>query len=158
MAYNIRQLAPHVMSERSRNDHRQPARVRDSASAPYVSAFSLEQVRRGLPVRALDHLAQLLRVDRAELARVLGVSLRTLQRKAGENERLSPAASDRLARVRRILDLAADALGEQAKAAHWLTSRSMALGGEVPLQMLDTDMGTQRVQQELHQIEFGFPL
>jgi hypothetical protein len=27
----------------------------------------------------------------------------------------------------------------------------------VPLQMLDTDMGTQRVQQELHQIEFGFP-
>lgn len=49
-------------------------------------------------------------------------------------------------------------LGEQAKGAHWLTSRSMALGGEVPLHMLDTDMGTQRVQQELHQIEFGFPL
>lgn len=108
-------------------------------------------------MRALDHLAQLLQVDRAELARVLGVSLRTLQRKAGENQRLSPAASDRLARVRRILDLATAVLGEQAKGAHWLTATSRALGGEVPLQMLDTDMGTQRVQQELHQIEFGFP-
>lgn len=132
--------------------------MRESAPAAYVSGISLEQVRRGLPVRALDHLAQLLRVDRAELARVLGVSLRTLQRKAGESERLDVAVSDRLARVRRILDLATDVLGEQAKGAHWLTSRSRALGGEVPLHMLDTDMGTQRVQQELYQIEFGFPL
>lgn len=146
------------MNERSRNKHRQIAHVRESAPAAYVSGISLEQVRRGLPVRALDHLAQLLRVDRAELARVLGVSLRTLQRKAGESERLDVAVSDRLARVRRILDLATDVLGEQAKGAHWLTSRSRALGGEVPLHMLDTDMGTQRVQQELYQIEFGFPL
>lgn len=83
--------------------------------------------------------------------------MRTLQRKAGGNERLGPAASDRLARVRRILDLATNILGEQAKGARWLTSRSRAMGGKVPLHMLDTDMGTQRVQQELHQIEFGFP-
>jgi putative toxin-antitoxin system antitoxin component (TIGR02293 family) len=106
----------------------------------------------------LDDLARLLQVDRAMLAQVLGVSLRTLQRKAGENERLAPAASDRLARVRRILDLATEVLGEPSKGARWLTASSRALGGDVPLQMLDTDIGTQRVQQELHQIEFGFPL
>jgi putative toxin-antitoxin system antitoxin component (TIGR02293 family) len=105
----------------------------------------------------MDHLAGLLKVDRVELAAVLGVSLRTLQRKTGENRRLGAAASDRLARVRRILDLATAVLGAEAKGARWLTSRSRALGGEVPLHMLDTDMGTQRVQQELHQIEFGFP-
>lgn len=125
---------------------------------PYVATVSREQVRRGLPVRALDHLASLLRVDRAELAGVLGVSLRTLQRKAGEDARLDPAVSDRLARVRRILDLATDVLGERSKGAHWLTSRSRALGGEIPLHMLDTDLGTQQVQEELRQIEFGFPL
>lgn len=133
------------------------AHVRESVPAADASAFSPEQVRRGLPVRALNHLAHLLRVERAELARVLGVSLRTLQRKASESELLDPAVSDRLARVRRILDLATDVLGERAKGALWLTSRSRALNGEVPLRMLDTDMGTQRVQQELHQIEFGFP-
>lgn len=146
------------MSERS---HPAPRRrvpgVRESAPAPYATAISPEHVRRGLPVRALDQLAQSLEIDRAELARVLRVSLRTLQRKAAENQRLSPGASDRLARVRRILDLATEVLGEQGKGARWLTSRSRALGGEVPLQMLDTDIGTQRVQQELHQIEFGFP-
>ncbi|MGH8287622.1 MAG: type II RES/Xre toxin-antitoxin system antitoxin [Steroidobacteraceae bacterium] len=146
------------MSERSHNRHRQTANVRESASAPYDSAFSPEQVRRGLPIRTLDQLADLLRVERAKLAGVLGVSLRTLQRKMGENQRLGPGASDRLARVRRILDLATDVLGEQEKGARWLTSPSRALGGEVPLLMLDTDTGTQRVQQELHQIEFGYPL
>ena len=145
------------MSDRSHNRNGPTSQVRESAPSAYVSAFSPEQVRRGLPVRALDHLAQMLQVERAELARVLGVSLRTLQRKSGESGRLDPAVSDRLARVRRILDLATDVLGEQAKGASWLTSKSRALGGEVPLRMLDTDMGTQRVQQELHQIEFGFP-
>ena len=146
------------MSERSNSDGpRRTPSVRESASVPYTAALSRESVRRGLPVRALDHLAQLLQVERAELAEVLGVSLRTLQRKAGEKQRLGAAASDRLARVRRILDLATDALGAQPKGALWLTSKSRALGGEVPLHMLDTDIGTQLVQQELHQIEFGFP-
>ena len=139
-----------------RGRRRTPSEVRES-TAPDLAAISREQVRRGLPAGALDQLARKLGVDRSVLARVLGVSVRTLQRKAGENQRLSAAASDRLARVRRILDLATEVLGAQEKGARWLTSKSRALGGEVPLQMLDTDMGTQRVQQELHQIEFGFP-
>jgi putative toxin-antitoxin system antitoxin component (TIGR02293 family) len=157
MAHNLRQLTIHAVNERSNSDgRRRTSSVRQSASAPY-GALSPESVRRGLPVRDLDHLALLLQVDRAELARVLGISLRTLQRKAGEKQRLGPAASDRLARVRRILDLAAAVLGEQAKGVRWLTARSRALGGEVPLHLLDTDMGTQRVERELRQIEFGFP-
>lgn len=147
------------MSDRSHTHRgRETASVRESAPAPYVTAFSPEHVRRGLPVGALDHLAEQLQVDRTELARVLGVSLRTLQRKTGAKQRLDPGVSDRLARVRRILDLATDVLGEQSKGARWLTSKSRVLGGEVPLHMLDTDTGTQRVQQELHQIEFGFPV
>jgi putative toxin-antitoxin system antitoxin component (TIGR02293 family) len=130
--------------------------VRESAAI--YAPFSVEQVRKGLPLRALDDLARILQVDRGILADVLGVSLRTLQRKAGDRESLGAAASDRLARVRRILDLAMHVLGEQGKAARWLTSKSRALQGDVPLLMLDTDMGAERVQQELRQIEFGMPL
>ncbi|MET0985415.1 MAG: antitoxin Xre-like helix-turn-helix domain-containing protein, partial [Steroidobacteraceae bacterium] len=57
---------------------------------------SVEEVRRGLPIKVLDELASTLRVDRTDLADVIGTSLRTLQRKAG-GERLGAAASDRLA-------------------------------------------------------------
>lgn len=145
-----------TMNEKSHHGKSPSPGARESAVA-YGAGISLDQVRRGLPIRALDQLARQLQVDRSFLANVLGVSLRTLQRKAGENQRLSAAASDRLARVRRILDLATEVLGAQEKGVRWLSSKSRALDGEVPLQMLDTDMGTQRVQQELHQIEFGFP-
>jgi putative toxin-antitoxin system antitoxin component (TIGR02293 family) len=131
--------------------------VRDGAIEEYV-AFSVDQVRKGLPIKALEDLAQVLRVDRGAVAEVLGISMRTLQRKAGGHERLGPDASDRLARIRRILDLATHVLGEQEKAARWLTSKSRALRSDTPLQMLDTDLGAQRVQQELRQIEFGMPL
>lgn len=123
-----------------------------------AASISVEQVRKGLPIKALDDLARELNVDRSSLADILGTSVRTLQRKAGGSERLGPVASDRLARIRRIFELAVHVLGESGKASKWLTARSRALDGEIPLSMLDTDIGTQRVQQELRQIEFGMPI
>jgi uncharacterized protein (DUF2384 family) len=48
-------------------------------------------------------------------------------------------------------------LGSREKAAGWLTTPSRALDGEAPLFMLDTDIGAERVQHELRQIEFGMP-
>jgi putative toxin-antitoxin system antitoxin component (TIGR02293 family) len=122
-----------------------------------ASRISAEQVRKGLPMKALNDLADKLHVDRAELADILGTSLRTLQRKEEASTRLGPSASDRLARVARILDLAMHVFGELDKASTWLTSKSRALENEIPLHMLDTDIGTERVQSELRQIEFGMP-
>ena len=103
-------------------------------------------------------MAELLGIDRTQLAGILDTSLRTLQRKAEVDARLGPAASDRLARIKRIHELATHVLGESDKASRWLTTASRGLGGEVPLQMLDTDIGTQRVQQELREVEYGMPL
>jgi putative toxin-antitoxin system antitoxin component (TIGR02293 family) len=137
-----------------------PATVRSrrARSPALAGSISAEQVRKGLPVQALIELARSLNVERGSLANILGTSVRTLQRRSEENDRLGPVESDRLARVRRILELATHVLGEETKASRWLTSQSRALDGEVPLDMLDTDAGTQRVQQELRQIEFGMPL
>lgn len=133
------------------------AKRQHSRDSEHAAPFSVEQIREGLPIQALDEVAATLQVDRAVLAEVLGTSLRTLQRKTVGSDRLGPAASDRLARIQRILGLAKHVLGRTEKAARWLTSQSRALG-EVPLRMLDTDIGTQRVQNELHAIEFGMPL
>jgi putative toxin-antitoxin system antitoxin component (TIGR02293 family) len=118
----------------------------------------IAEVREGLPLVELDQTADLLGIDRAQLASILDTSLRTLQRKAEADGRLGPSASDRLARIKRIHELATHVLGERDKASRWLTAASRGLGGEVPLEMLDTDIGTQRVQQELREIEYGMPL
>jgi putative toxin-antitoxin system antitoxin component (TIGR02293 family) len=74
------------------------------------------------------------------------------------DSRLDPAVSDRLVRIERIHALTTHVLGEGTKASRWLTTVSRALGAEAPLEMLDTDVGAQRVQEELHEIESGMPL
>jgi putative toxin-antitoxin system antitoxin component (TIGR02293 family) len=133
------------------------ASPRRRASLKVAEPPTIAQVRAGLPMAALDAFAKDLNVERASLADLLGVTLRTLQRKRESAQRLGPAASDRLARMRRIQGLAQQVFGDSEKAAGWLTTPSRALGGEVPLFLLDTDLGTERVQQELRQIESGMP-
>jgi putative toxin-antitoxin system antitoxin component (TIGR02293 family) len=118
----------------------------------------IAEVRAGLPLVEFYRMAKLLGVDRSRLAVVLGMSLGTLRRKTESRGRLGVVASDRLARIKRIHELATHVLGAPDKASRWLTTASRGLGGEVPLEMLDTDIGTQRVQEELREIECSMPL
>jgi putative toxin-antitoxin system antitoxin component (TIGR02293 family) len=123
---------------------------------PETPSHMIGAVRKGLPAGRLNKIAQLLAVDRALLLHVLGISERTLQRKRVLSARLSPAASDRLARIDRIYALAVEVFGDREKAAEWLKRPSRALGKELPLGLLDTDAGTQQVERELRQIQHGF--
>jgi len=123
---------------------------------PIATAKTIGAVRKGLPVAALATMAELLEVDRAELLRVLGVSRRTMQRKQVLTKRLSPAVSDRLSRIDRIYNQAVEVFGDGAKASLWLKRSSRALANQAPLRLLDTDAGTQRVERELRQIQYGF--
>lgn len=116
----------------------------------------IESVRKGYPVDRLDQMAHILAVDRSVFLAVMGISERTFHRKAQVSGRLSAATSDRLARLDRIIHLATDVLGTKDKAVEWLKRPSRALGAEMPFQLLDTDAGTQRVEHELRQIQFGF--
>lgn len=117
---------------------------------------AIESVRQGVSIGNLDRMVQTLSIDRDVLLDILGISARTLQRKFRSNDRLSPVASDRLSRVSRIHQLAAQVLGDSKKAADWLKRPNRGLGNELPIKLLDTDIGTQQVEQELRQIEYGF--
>jgi len=116
----------------------------------------IEGIREGLPTTRLDKMAQALAVERSVLIGILGISERTVQRKSRSAVRLSPAASDRLSRMDRILSLATDVFGAKEKAAEWLKRSNRALGNQQPIQLLDTDAGTQCVERELRQIQHGF--
>ncbi|HSU31601.1 MAG TPA: antitoxin Xre/MbcA/ParS toxin-binding domain-containing protein [Bryobacteraceae bacterium] len=121
-----------------------------------TSAEAIESVRHGISISNLDRMIQTLGIDREVLLDILGISNRTLQRKFRANDRLSPLASDRLSRVDRIYQLAVSVFGDEKKAAEWLKRPSRALNNELPIKLLDTDAGTQQVEQELRQIEYGF--
>lgn len=94
-------------------------------------------VRRGMPVRALQHVLDSGRLSLAEIDRVV-LPRRTLanRRRVGT---LTAEQSDRLVRVARVLALAEETFGTQAKAAAWLRRPTAALAGERPLDLLPDD-------------------
>lgn len=111
--------------------------------------------REGLPVMTFSTLADELNVDRKRLAKVVGISDRTLSRRLAAGSRLSAEESDRTMRVARVFAKAVDTFGTAEKASRWLQSPNRALGGDVPLELLDTDAGTQSVQTILQRIDYG---
>jgi putative toxin-antitoxin system antitoxin component (TIGR02293 family) len=110
-------------------------------------------LRKGLPYEALVILLEKLGVPPRQLYDVIGISDRTLARR--KSGRLTPAESDRLYRVFRMVAQAKEVLGDLNKARHWLTHPNRALGGESPLALLDTDVGARQVEEVLLRIEHG---
>jgi len=88
------------------------------------------------------------------LARALGVSARTLgrERQAGT---LTTAESDRLVLLAEIVRLAAQALDGMEPAREWLSAPHSMLGGESPLEHMDTITGMDEVRTMLYQIEYA---
>ena len=121
-------------------------------SATYDAVVN--RVRAGLPYAALESLAIRFDIAQDHLIRVLHIPPRTLARRKKER-RLQPTESDRLLRVARIAAAAEDVLGEAGKAGRWLQKPNRALGGVVPLDQLDTDIGAERVSQVLGRIAHG---
>jgi putative toxin-antitoxin system antitoxin component (TIGR02293 family) len=111
-------------------------------------------VSKGLPSGSLDYVLAEWAGLQATVYGVVG-QVRTLQRKRAKSKRLSPAESDRLARLARILVRAEQALGDEEKAHRWLSKANRALGGQSPLTLLDSDAGALVVERVLGRIEHG---
>jgi putative toxin-antitoxin system antitoxin component (TIGR02293 family) len=114
----------------------------------------LEEVERGLPVRAYEIVSEALELTPVEEDRLLQVSLRTRARWK-RRTRLDAATSDRLVRLARILALAVLVLESRGNAVAWLREPSDTLGGRSPLAAVASDPGAEKVSNMLYQMEHG---
>ena len=112
-------------------------------------------IREGLPADILPTIAAELSMDRSAVAKVVGISGRTLSRRLASRSRLSAEESDRMVRLARVLALANDTLGDRTKASRWLQTPNRALQGSTPFELLDTDAGVQSVETILGRIAYG---
>lgn len=112
-------------------------------------------VRKGLPAAAVTALAGRLRLGNSFLSRKLGIPQRTLTRRLSHASFLTPAESDRTVRMARVYANAVEMIGDEEKAIEWLRTPNRALGGERPLDQLDTDMGSRMVEDILGRIAYG---
>ncbi|HEX6040249.1 antitoxin Xre/MbcA/ParS toxin-binding domain-containing protein [Longimicrobium sp.] len=72
-----------------------------------------------------------------------------------KDEALSPAESDRLARVARVIDLSETVFGKREKARRWLRKANHGLGGHVPWSLLRTEVGGRIVERALTGLAHG---
>ena len=114
----------------------------------------VEQIRAGLPYGAVERLREELGLSLAELAEALSISTRTLNRRR-QSESLNAEESDRVFRIARVYAHALSVLEGRERAVAWFKKENRALGGRVPLEMFDTDMGAEMVDDVLTKIEYG---
>ena len=119
-----------------------------------TSAQLRERIKRGLPFRSLESVQVRLRLTVPETASVLHMPPRTLARRR-QSRKLDADESDRLYRVARVAAQAFAVFGTEDKAAAWLGRANRALNGEVPVRLLDTDVGARLVEDVLGRIEDG---
>jgi putative toxin-antitoxin system antitoxin component (TIGR02293 family) len=115
-----------------------------------------ELIEAGIPHSVAQHVRARLNLTERELAEGLGVSAKTLQRLAKQRApRLTPAQSDRLYRLARLVALAEEVFEDRERAHSWLRQPQRGLGGRVPLEMMRTEVGAREVEDLLGRIEYG---
>ena len=112
-------------------------------------------VRKGLPATSVTALAEKLDLANTVLSQKLGIPQRTLTRRLSQESRLTAAESDRTVRLARVYAHAIEMIGDEERAVEWLRTPNRALGGERPLDQLDTDLGARAVEDILGRIAYG---
>ena len=113
-----------------------------------------DRVRQGLPYDSLNHVLRSISLKMDGLLNALDLPERTRARRK-QSGTLSPAESDRLYRLARIVALTIEALGDVDRAARWLEAPNRSLAGQRPVDLLDTEIGARSVEDTIGRIEHG---
>ncbi|OOG24339.1 hypothetical protein B1C78_08990 [Thioalkalivibrio denitrificans] len=113
-----------------------------------------EHIKKGLNVMAVQHLGRCLGLSVNDVLGVIRMSPRAYARRRHSGASLGLLYSDRAYRIARVIVLAEEVFGSGDIAHDWLVSYNRALGAK-PYELLDTEVGVERVRTVLGRIEFG---
>ena len=131
--------------------HGEPGR---GGAGEYTLPRMIEALKTGLPVQELHDLRSSLDLPMESLVPMLGISKATLHRRLAAG-RLDPAESDRVIRFARLMGRAIGVMESPENARKWLAAPQRGLGGAVPLEYAETEVGAREVEDLLGRIEYG---
>ena len=114
----------------------------------------IRKIQKGLRFSELETLQNSIDLPFEQLAAKLCISRSTLQRRKAAG-RLSPDESDKVMRLSRLLEHATNVFGDIEKARTWLKFPQRGLGGAVPLDYAETEIGAREVDDLLGRIDYG---
>jgi len=124
-----------------------------SAKAKHPTEL-IRKIQKGLRFSELETLQTSIGMPFEQLAAKLCISRSTLQRRKAAG-RLSPDESDKVLRFARLLEHATDVFGDVDKARAWLKHPQYGLGGAIPLDYAETEIGAREVDNLLGRIDYG---
>lgn len=116
-----------------------------------------EAVMRGVPFGSLNHLVGHVTIIRqGDVAKVLGMSHKTLTRQAQTPKKTMPAdLASKTWQFAEILAKASEVFGGETAGETWMSTPAVALNGARPIDMLQTLQGSEVVRDYLTRLEFG---
>ncbi len=114
----------------------------------------IDALRAGIELRELEILRSSLDLPMDRLAPMLGLSKATLHRRK-DRGRLTSSESDRVVRFALLFGKAVEALESKKNARIWLTTPQYGLGGAIPLEYAETEVGAREVEDLLGRIAHG---
>lgn len=114
----------------------------------------VEMGRVGVTKNAVSHLAKYLSLSWKQVADLLPVTERTLQRYAPQ-EHFNSAVSEQVLHIAEVLAKGAEVFQNKSKFVVWLNTPHKVFSGRTPFAMLNSRFGTELVLEELGRIEFG---
>jgi putative toxin-antitoxin system antitoxin component (TIGR02293 family) len=124
-----------------------------SAKAKHPTEL-IRKIQKGLRFSELETLQNSIDLPFEQLAAKLAISRSTLQRRRAAG-RLSPDESDKVMRLSRLLEHATNVFGDIERARAWLKFPQRGLGGAIPLDYAETEVGAREVDNLLGRIEYS---
>ncbi|NML41469.1 DUF2384 domain-containing protein [Chitinophaga sp. G-6-1-13] len=114
----------------------------------------IELSRSGVLKRALLNLSRQLSFSLTELAQVLHISERTLQRYA-DDAKLGADTSERAILLSQLYQRGTEVFGNLENFKEWMRTPLPTFNYQLPISLLDTTFGFQLIEDELGRIEHG---
>lgn len=115
----------------------------------------IDIVRNGISYKDFNKIADDTPFSLTEWANYLQLSERTIQRNQKEKKSFQPIQSERIVELTMLYQYGVEVFGDKDNFNIWLNSKSIALGGTTPKDLLDTKFGISMVKDALGRIEHG---
>jgi putative toxin-antitoxin system antitoxin component (TIGR02293 family) len=109
----------------------------------------------GIPAEVFKRVADLPGLDPEHLAALLDVSVKTVQRHMKEEKKLSPTQSEHLLKIIHLFRQGEEVFGSLPAFERWLSKPAYGLAGKTPLELLQTIVGIELIEEELTRIAYG---
>ncbi len=121
---------------------------------PLSQMDTIEMSIQGVTKRSLVLFMHYFKFSPDQVARMLPVTLRTIQRYTS-NQKFNATVSEHIIQLVALMAKGVEVFGDQEKFMRWFKSPSKPLGGKAPTDLVCLKTGTQMVIDELGRIEYG---